>query len=147
MYRQTRENFRSLVREMPLDLLNQIPTGFNNNIAWNFAHAVVTQQLLCYQLSGLPLHIESTLVDQFRKGTRPEAPVTPEIWASVWDWSGKTLDLLEQDLAAGRFEQFTTYPTSYGVALNNIDDAIAFFPLHEALHLGYAMAIRRAIGS
>ena len=38
---------------LTLDQIHAIPAGFKNNIAWNVAHLVVTQQLLHYKLSGL----------------------------------------------------------------------------------------------
>ena len=38
--------------------LNHIPTGFNNNLAWQMGHSVITQQILCYRLSGNKFIIE-----------------------------------------------------------------------------------------
>ena len=48
-----------------------IPDGFNNNIYWNIAHCVATQQLLCYYLSGNPFRIDKYWVDTYKKGHLP----------------------------------------------------------------------------
>jgi hypothetical protein len=40
------------VAALDLAQLNIVPDGFNNSIAWNIAHILVTQQLLHYKLSG-----------------------------------------------------------------------------------------------
>jgi len=53
---------------LSLNQLNQVPSGFNNNVIWNVAHVLVTQQILIYGLSSLPFVIDNSLVDQFRKG-------------------------------------------------------------------------------
>ena len=49
---KTRAIILYYIKELSLDQLHIIPDGFNNNIAWNIAHLVVTQQLLHYKLSG-----------------------------------------------------------------------------------------------
>ena len=49
-----------------LEQLNTIPEGFSNTIFWNIAHIVVTQQLLVYKLSGLPMQVSDDLVEKYR---------------------------------------------------------------------------------
>ena len=51
--RRNRELFLELVNSLSIEQLNKIPEGFNNNIAWNFGHIVVTTQTLCYVRSGV----------------------------------------------------------------------------------------------
>ncbi len=59
-----------------LEQLNKIPEGFSNNLIWNIAHIVVTQQLLVYKLSGLPMIVSDEMVEKYKKGTKPEQEVT-----------------------------------------------------------------------
>jgi hypothetical protein len=53
------------------------------------------------------------------------------------------IDELERGLAENVFVQYKPYTTSYGYTLNNIEDAVRFVMVHDALHFGYAMAIRK----
>jgi len=69
------------------------------------------------------------------------------------DWK-KSLDLLatlakklENDYFSGKFVEFQRYPTSYGYELQNIEEAILFNNIHEALHLGYMMSMRKTLNS
>lgn len=144
-YKQTRSNFLALVEGLSLDQLNKIPQGFKNNIAWNFAHVVVTQQLISYHISGYAMKIEQDLVDKYRKGTQPEGDVTAEDWQRILHHAKTTLEALQTDFNNGFFTQFTPYATSYGVELTSIEDAIQFLPVHEALHYGYAMAQKKLV--
>ena len=124
--------------------MNVIPNGLNNNIMWNLGHVVVTQQALNYRLSNLPMKVDSELVDHFKKGS-----VAANYDQSVLDLlKSKFLVLVAEtrkDYEAGLFKEFQTYPTSYGITLESIDDSLEFNNAHEALHLGYIMAIRRMI--
>ena len=49
----------------------QIPAGFDNNIAWNLGHIIVTQQALHYTLSGLPTAVTRTEVAMYKTGSSP----------------------------------------------------------------------------
>ena len=49
---KTRAIVLHYISGLSLDQIHVIPEGFNNHIAWNIAHLVVTQQLLHYKLSG-----------------------------------------------------------------------------------------------
>ena len=141
---QTRKNIAAIVDEMTLEQLNTTPAGLNNNILWNLGHVLVTQQALNYRLSDLPMYLDSALIDQFKKGSEATT-YSQEILDTI---NAKLLTLVEttkKDYESGMFKTFQEYPTSYGITLTNIEGALEFNNAHEALHLGYIMAIRRMI--
>ncbi|NNL10061.1 MAG: DinB family protein, partial [Croceitalea sp.] len=69
---QNRKILYQYLKNTPKEALFLVPKGFNNNIWWNIAHVVVTQQKLVYGLSGLPLVIDDALVKKYEKGTYPK---------------------------------------------------------------------------
>lgn len=143
--KQTRSNFLDLVEGLSLEQLNTIPEGCSNNIAWNFGHITVTQQLLCYTVPGFEPKISLDLIDKYRKGTKPEAGITADELEELKQITLSTYDTLVSDYNNGFFTSYKTYPTSYGVELNSIDEAIQFLTVHEGLHFGYAMALRKLV--
>ena len=68
----TRKFYNKFLEKTSLDDLNKIPQGFNNNIIWNIGHIVVTQQLLAYKLSGLPMMVSDSMIAKYMKDTKPE---------------------------------------------------------------------------
>lgn len=133
---QTRKNILSIVDQYELDQLNTIPSGFRNNLVWNLGHVLVTQQLLCYRLSGLDCYIDDAWIDFFRKGTQPDQLVGKEDWTYLKEQFLAQAEWLKSDYEKGKFEQYTPYETSYGMELKTIDEAIQFNNAHEAMHLG-----------
>lgn len=143
--RQTRKNVYLLMRELqPTDIV-KIPEGFNNNILWNFGHMLITQQILCYRLSGNPMQCSDELIALFAKGSKPSDNISEETFMQLKDLSISSVDTLENDYASGLFKDFQSYESSFGLTLNTIEDAISFNALHESMHLGYIMALRRAL--
>ncbi len=142
---QTRKNFINLINGLDIDQLNKIPEGFNNNIIWNFGHIIVTQQLLCNKLSGLPLLVDNETLESFRKGSKPEKSFSTEDLEKLKSLSITNLEALKKDLEQDKFSEYQAYTTSFGISLNNISEAIAFNAMHEAMHLGYVMAQKRAL--
>lgn len=140
-----RKNQLGVIKNLTLDQLNVIPQGFNNNLIWNLGHLVVTQQLLCYKLSGLPLNVEEKMVTNFAKGSLPSPNFERSDLELIKEKSESLPDLLESDYYQGLFKSFTKYPTSFGYELNSIEDAILFNNVHEGIHLGYLMALKRAV--
>lgn len=122
-----------------------IPKGFNNNIWWNIAHVVVTQQKLVYGLSNLPLTISQELVEKYQKGTAPQEDPNEteveEIKKLLFELPDQTI----KDYENGVFKSFKTYMTSPKVELKSVEDAIAFNVFHEGLHLGSIMALARTV--
>lgn len=143
--KQTRSNFLALVEGLSLEQLNRIPDGCSNNIAWNFGHIIVTQQLLCYTVPGFEAKIPQELIDRYRKGTKPEGAIDAAELEQLKQLLTSMLDALVKDYNNGFFTSYKTYMSSYGVELNSIEDAIQFLTVHEGLHLGYAMALRKLV--
>ena len=143
--RKVRELTLKTIKDLSWNQLNQIPKGFNNNIAWNIAHLLVTQQLLHYKLSGKDCLVSDELIAQYQKGTKPENEFTAEEFDEVLELFEGLPDTLEEDYEAGIFEEYHSYKTSTGMVLDSIDTAIAFNNLHEALHLGAIMSIKKLV--
>lgn len=143
--RKGRENFIMLLDALDESGLNHIPPGFNNNIIWNFGHIIATQQIICYKLSGLEMQVDQELIDTYRKGTKPSGHVGGEEIEKLKVLAISTLEQLQKDFEAQRFQQYQEYTTSFGVTLSDIQEGVRFNAMHESLHLGYAMALRRVI--
>ena len=142
---QTRNNFITLINNLTEKELNAIPTGFKNNIIWNFGHIVVVQQLLCYKNSGLEISISQELIEKYKKGTSPQGFVSQSEIEELINISKHNMEKFLSDIKSKDFSKYKEYPTSYSVILKSIEDAIKFNSLHEGLHFGYAMALRKLV--
>jgi hypothetical protein len=139
---KTRNNFLNLVNSLTIEQLNTIPTGFNNNIAWNFGHIIVTQQILCYTRAGLPV-TNNKLVEKYQKGTRPETFIGVDEITLLKSLLLASVEKMVNDYATGVFKTYIPFLTSYGVEIKNQEDAIHYLPVHDALHYGYSLALKR----
>ncbi|CAM1358645.1 DinB family protein [Tenacibaculum soleae] len=133
------------VDNLSIEQLHTIPEGFKNNIAWNVAHLVVTQQLLNYKLSGLNCLASDELIETHKKGTLPTKTFTEEEFEEVKELLIGLPDTLQEDYEAGIFTEFNAYETSLGFTLDSIETAISFNNLHEGIHLGTIMALTKLV--
>jgi hypothetical protein len=143
LIRQTRKRFTELVSSLSIAQLNEIPKGMNNNIAWNFGHIIAAQQGLCNGLSGIALNVPADAIENYKKGTKPLGFISQESIERFKEYASTNIDDLEKALENNLFVNYQPYTTSYGYELNKVDDAIRFFAIHDSLHLGYSMAIRK----
>ncbi len=141
----TRTNIRSIMSGLSLEQMNTIPEGFNNNILWNAGHVVATSLLLTYGLSGLEAPLGADLIPRFRKGTRPEGPYTEADLQYILELLDSALTRLEQDYQAGIFQEFRSYQTSFGVQLASVEEGIQFNVVHESMHLGNMLSMRKLV--
>lgn len=143
------ETSRNLVSKIlenhSLEQLNKIPEGFNNNMIWNIAHIVVTQQLLVYKLSGLPMLFSEEMIEKYKKGTKPERDATQADIDEVKSLLFSTIKKTKEDYDNGIFKNYQEYPTSTGFILKNVEDALAFNNFHEGLHIGILMNLRKLV--
>ena len=136
---------RSLIENLSLKELNKIPDGFGNNIIWNVAHAVVSQQILVYGLSSLTPMVPNDLIEQFRKGTKPERDLTQKEVDDIKNLLFSTIEKTKEDYHNGLFKTFQEYTTSTKTTLTNVDEAIEFNVYHEGIHLGYILALKKSL--
>lgn len=126
-----------------LEQINTIPEGFNNSIGWNVGHLVVTQQLLCYKLSGLEALISEKMIAKYRKGTKPTDLIGKEEWELIQKLFLELPNKLNSDYTQGLFKTYNNYETSVNVIIDSIEKAIDFNNFHEGIHLGVLLALRR----
>lgn len=126
-----------------LEQLNTIPEGFSNNLIWNIGHIVVVQQMLVYNLSGLPMFISDEMVEKYKKGTKPETPVTQEEVEQLKKLLYATLEQTKQDFANGVFKEYKAFTTMSGFNIGNAQEAMEFNNYHEGVHTGVMMRIHK----
>ena len=143
--RTSRKIVSQFLDNYSLEQLNKIPEGFKNNLIWNIAHIVVTQQLLVYKFSGLPMMVSDELVQKYMKGTKPELDASQDEVDEIKSLLSKTVDQTEEDYDNGIFKNYQEYPTSTGFVLRNVEDAMVFNNFHEGLHIGILMSLRKFI--
>jgi hypothetical protein len=140
-----REILLKILDNHSLEQLNKIPAGYSNNLIWNVAHCISAQQVLVYKLSGLPMLVSDEFIDKYKKGTKPEGDVSQAEVDEIRGLLFSTLDKTEKDVNDGIFLNYTTYLTSMGFELTNIQDALDFVNYHEGIHTGIIMSIRKFV--
>ncbi len=143
--RQNRGLFISLLSDLSIEQLNEVPAGFNNNIAWNFAHINSVMHAINYSKAGIQGILPKEVVDRFQRGTRPEQFITEAEMNIHKEMAMKLVDEMEKDWNSGLLVSYSPFKTSLGVSIENNLDALIFTGAHDFLHLGYAWALKRLI--
>ncbi|MDB4926092.1 MAG: hypothetical protein JWR23_2148 [Mucilaginibacter sp.] len=134
-----------LTEGLTIEQLNKIPAGFNNNIIWNLAHMIAAQQGLCYRRAGIDTIVDETFFMTYKPDTKPEKFINAAELETIKALLISTVDQLETDIKNNLFTNYTPWTTRYGVEINNISEAVNFLPFHDGLHVGYIMALKRAL--
>jgi len=145
MLKKSRQLTLKTIENCTIEQLNKIPTGFKNSIAWNIAHLVVTQQLLCYKLSGLNCLISEDMIEKFQKGTSPTDIISEAEFEAIKNQFIELANRLEEDYQKGIFKKYIEYKTSVDITLKTIDDGIMFNTYHEGIHLGVILQLLKFI--
>jgi len=143
--RQTRKNILRSVEGLTEKQINTIPEGFKNNIAWNFGHILIMQQLLFYTMSGNEPMVSEELIGKYKKGSRPVEIITIEEFDELKELYVKSIDKAEEDYNSGLFSGYQPYQTSYGINIDTIEDVIQFIYTHDALHWGIILSMLKVI--
>jgi len=106
---------------------------------------VVTQQLLCYKLSGLKCLVSEEMINNFQKGTAPTYTISEAEFDAIKKQFVAFPKVLEQDFSKGTFKQYFEYKTSVDITLSTIEDGVTFNNYHEGLHLGIILQLLKFV--
>lgn len=146
LFRATRNNTIAVLKDLTLEQINKIPENFSGNITWHIGHMVSTHKGLIYQLNSAPGGLEKEFVVKYKKGSVPESPIDQAEFEFITEHLLNQVDELEEDLQKENFfGKNIPYSTSYNFDLNSFEECLKFSNLHQALHLGYIMALKRSL--
>jgi hypothetical protein len=145
IFQKIRESVVDFARSCSDEELHQIPLGFSNNIFWNLGHLVVTEQLLLYKRSSLPIHIPEVWLSSFRKGSAPSELLRSIPLEPLLETLAQQPKQLKDDFGVDIFNEYEPFITGMGVSIENIHQAIAFNVFHEGMHFGVMSSLRKHI--
>lgn len=135
----------NFIEKNSLDQLNTIPEGYSNNLIWNIGHIVVVQQMLLYHLSNIPMMVSTEMVEKYRKGTKPETPVTQDEVDEIKSLLFSTLEKTEKDIETDIFKTYNEFTSMTGFHCQSAKDAVVFNNFHEGVHIGIMMRIQKLV--
>jgi len=143
--KKTREYLLNDIKDLTAEQLNEIPAGFNNNIIWNFAHMLATQQGICYARANIKMVIDQDFFDLYKPGTKPGKFVDGAEIDRIKKLFIAMIDQLEIDYKNNVFTNFTPFTNRYGFEHRNVDDSINFVLYHEGLHFGVITSYKKLV--
>lgn len=136
IWRTNRAIYSKFLKHNSEEILNKIPTNFNNNLIWNIGHVIAVQQHLTYKKSGLPMHISEEFFEKYKPGTKPEEHESPAQIQRISELLISTTEQTIADFKAKKFKFYDEFTTSKGFHVSSAKAAVSFNNYHEALHLG-----------
>lgn len=89
--------------------------------------------------------MDLSMLERYRKGTKPEGFVGREELEQIRELLLSTPEMIRRKLAASSYQEYTEQTLHYGVTLRSVEDAVRFVATHDAMHYGYAKAIARLV--
>ncbi|WNS76253.1 DinB family protein [Bacillus sp. DTU_2020_1000418_1_SI_GHA_SEK_038] len=146
---RVREITEKTITNIPEEMADTIPQGFNNNIRWNFGHIAFIQEKLIFGVLGEEMRIPSHYEHLFGAGTSPA------------DWKGTPPSLREiadvlkeqktriKNFIQGRFHERlpTPFTNRSGIKFYTVGETFLFSFYHEALHIETIKQLYRANSS
>jgi hypothetical protein len=141
-----RNRIADKISKLTIEQLNKIPTGCNNNIAWQVGHLVVSSEILCYHRTGAQPDKEIALADKYRNGSRPESFIEQSEMDDLLKRLLNSYDAISEDYNKGTFKDITPYAThTFGVEMTTIEEVFNVCSNHDALHAGQISIMERMI--
>ena len=127
---QSRRFILEQIKDLTVQQLNKIPTGFNNNIIWQLGHLIWAQQNDCYKRNGTQIVVDDKYFSPFQSGTKPGSFVDEAEITIIEQLLITTIDQMAVDIES---ETIVTNDDLLGTSF------------HDWLHAGYIMAFKRLV--
>lgn len=145
----TRETIVKLLKTIPVEQADTIPPTWKNNARWHAGHLIITPCLLTYGLLKEPLTVPEEYRTWFAKGTDPTqwpdssaVPTLSDLADDIMPVSGRIFDAMKDRADEPLIEP---YKTSVGIVLKNTGEALSMSLMHDGIHLGMLLALKRAL--
>lgn len=144
----TRQTIVKVLKSIPHEFTTVIPPTWSNNAHWHAGHLIVTPYLITYGVMKEPLPVSEEYKELFGKGSSPSSwegktvPTYEDLVDEIVPSSGKLFELLRDRWDVPFVEPYTT---SVGVILKSPAEALQFSLMHDGIHLGMLLALRRAL--
>ncbi len=145
----TRQLIVKLLKSIPTEQADTVPPTWKNNARWHAGHLLITPALLTHGLLREPLGIPEEYRAWFAKDTSPATwpdtatmPSFSDLVDVIVPLSGRLFDAVKDRAQQPYLEP---YSTSIGIVLHSPAEAMNFSMMHDGIHLGMLMALRRAL--
>ncbi|MEO5911563.1 MAG: DinB family protein [Pelobium sp.] len=145
IFKKTRIYLLSYIADLTVKQLNTTPKGFKNNIIWNVGHMIAAQQGVCYRRVGLPFTVNEEVFDLYKPDTTPQEAVDEGGVAQLKKLLLTTIDEMQRDYDKGLFSKYPAWTNRYGIELATIEQTINFLLLHDGIHLGMIMSLKKLV--
>ncbi len=150
----TRRLLVDLLQAHTLEQVNRIPPGFSNNLIWNAAHLAPSLHSVVFRRNNTSDQEMAVMAyyppsaDQiaaYSKGTRPAGDVDRAFVDRV---CAQLLDQTWFDIVRPEFlvaDRYTDWTTMWGVELKSAAEGLAYINMHEGMHFGVCLGLRKAL--
>ncbi|MEX2460663.1 MAG: DinB family protein [Paenibacillaceae bacterium] len=137
-----RSNTVKWIEAVDSKIMDVMPANFNNTIHWHIGHILLVQDRLTLRLMGDGIGFPEMYTEWFGNGTKPADWQTepPSVEFLLQELKEQTDRL--QKLIAGKLADKLTLPF---LEIETVGEALNYSFCHESMHLGYLMALKRAI--
>ena len=136
-----RKNIHNTVSDIPERAWFTIPSGFDNNIAWNIGHMITVQQRLHYVRVGATPYVSDDFMNMYIPGTSPADwgadPNIGQLLSHLIELPSK----FAVDYQTLSQREFPSSTTKSGIVLDSLEAATTFNNYHDGQHLGFIHAL------
>ena len=138
-----------MMKNMPEEISNLIPKGFNNNIRWNFGHIAFVQEKLVFGLLDEDMNIPKDYENFFGTGTKPaEWKEAPPSFTEIAEVLAKQKTRIQDFLQGRLLEKLPTpFTNRGGITFYTVGEVFLFSFYHEALHIETIKRLHQSITS